>query len=82
MGAKTAANLLRQYGSLETMLGEGRFSGEADALRLYRRIATMDAKAPLPKLGDQEPTWPRAAQLADEWGLGRLAGRLEALSSS
>jgi DNA polymerase-1 len=82
VGAKTAANLLRRYGSLETMLGEGRFAGEADALRLYRRIATMDAKAPLPKLGDQEPTWARAAQLAHEWGLGRLAGRLEALSSS
>jgi DNA polymerase-1 len=82
VGAKTAANLLRQYGSLEAALAEGRFAAEADALRLYRRIATMDATAPLPKLGDQEPTWPLAAQLAGEWGLGRLAGRLEALSSS
>ena len=42
----------------------------------------MDADAPLPPLEDQEPTWDRAAALADEWGLGRLAGRLEALSSS
>ena len=82
VGAKTAASLLAQYGSLEAALAEGRFAAEADALRLYRHIATMDADAPLPPLEDQEPTWDRAAALADEWGLGRLAGRLEALSTS
>jgi hypothetical protein len=42
----------------------------------------MDAEAPLPPLEDQVPTWDRAAALADKWGLGRLAGRLEALSNS
>ena len=82
VGPKTAASLLAQYGSLEAALAEGRFSAEADALRLYRHIATMDADAPLPPLDDQEPTWDRAARLAGEWGLGRLAGRLEALSTS
>ncbi|MDQ3067511.1 MAG: 5'-3' exonuclease [Actinomycetota bacterium] len=82
VGAKTAATLLQQYESLEAMLQEGRFSAEADALRLYRHIATMDREAPLPPLEDQEPTWARAAELADEWGLGRLAGRLEILSTS
>jgi DNA polymerase-1 len=82
VGAKTAASLLAQYGSLEAALAEGRFSAEADALRLYRHVATMDKEAPLPALEDQEPTWARAAALAGEWGLGRLAGRLEALSSS
>ena len=41
----------------------------------------MDASAPLPDLGDREPTWSRAAALADEWGLGRLAGRFETLAS-
>ena len=82
VGAKTAASLLAQYGSLEAALAEGRFAAEADALRLYRHVATMDADAPLPPLEDQEPTWDRAAALADEWGLGRLTGRLEALSSS
>jgi DNA polymerase-1 len=82
VGAKTAASLLAQYGSLEAALAEGRFAAEADALRLYRHVATMDADAPLPPLEDQEPTWDRAAALADEWGLGRLAGRLEAQSSS
>jgi len=78
VGAKTAASLLAQYGSLEAALAEGRFAAEAEALRLYRHVATMDKEAPLPPLEDQEPTWGRAAALADEWGLGRLAGRLEA----
>ena len=82
VGAKTAASLLAQYGSLEAALAEGRFAAEAEALRLYRHVATMDREAPLPALEDQEPTWSRAAVLADEWGLGRLAGRLEVLSSS
>ncbi|HEY6053927.1 MAG TPA: 5'-3' exonuclease [Gaiellaceae bacterium] len=81
VGPKTAADVLRQYGSLEAALAAGRFSAEADALRLYKRIATMDASAPLPLLPDAEPTWARAAALADEWGLGRLAGRLEELAS-
>ena len=82
VGAKTAASLLAQYGTLEAALAAGRFAAEADALRLYRHVATMDADAPLPPLEDQEPTWDRAAALADKWGLGRLAGRLEALSTS
>ncbi|HET8607539.1 MAG TPA: 5'-3' exonuclease [Gaiellaceae bacterium] len=82
VGPKTAAQVLKQYGSLEAALAEGRFAAEADALRLYRRIATMDASAPLPPLPDAEPTWKRAAALAEEWGLGRLAGRLEGLAST
>jgi DNA polymerase-1 len=82
VGAKTAADLLGRYGSLEALLAEGRFAAEADALRLYLRIATMDPHAPLPPLEEQEPTWAEGAALANEWGLGRLAARLEALSSS
>ena len=82
VGPKTAADLLRQYGSLEEALAAGRFPAEAEALRLYRHVAQMDAEAPLPPLEDQDPTWGRAAALAGEWGLGRLAGRLEALSTS
>ncbi len=79
VGEKTAAALLAQYGSLEAALAEGRFAQEAEALRLYRRIATMDAEAPLPELPDQEPTWGRAAGLAQEWGLARLEERLRGL---
>ena len=82
VGEKGAADLLRQYGSLDALLAAGRFAAEADALRLYRHIATIDATAPLPPIEDGEPTWERAAVLAREWGLEALAGRLEAASSS
>ncbi len=76
-GAKTAGALLRRSGTLEQVLADGRFAEEAEALRLYKRIATMDATAPLPALEDQTPTWEVAAALAREWALPRLAGRLE-----
>jgi DNA polymerase-1 len=78
VGPKTAAGLLRQYGSLEGALEAGRFSAQAEELRLYRRIATVDASAPLPPLDDQTPTWAEASALVDGWGLGQLAGRLAA----
>jgi DNA polymerase-1 len=76
VGAKTAASLLRKHGSLERILEDGRFAVEDEKLRLYRRIATMDTSAPLPILEDQTPTWDRAAEIAREWGLERLAERL------
>jgi 5'-3' exonuclease len=82
VGEKGAADLLRQYGSLDALLEAGRFAAEADDLRLYRHIATIDRTAPLPPIEDAEPTWERAAALAREWGLEALAGRLEAASSS
>lgn len=82
VGAKRAAELLREYGSLEAALAAGRFSNQADELRLYLRIATLDASAPLPPLADQEPTWARAAELVGAWGLGQLAGRLEAQAAA
>ena len=79
VGEKTAAALLAKYGTLEAALADGRFSQQAEELRLYRRIATLDASAPLPSLADQAPRWAEASTLADEWGLGALAGRLAAL---
>ena len=81
IGPKSAASLLRRYQTLEDALADGRFATEADDLRLYRRIATMDTTAPLPPLDDQTPTWNRAASLAREWELNRLAERLDELSS-
>jgi DNA polymerase-1 len=80
VGPKRAAELLGQYGSLEDALAAGRFGAEADDLRLYRRIATLDPSAPLPPLDDQQPTWARAAALAEDWGLAQLAGRLAAMA--
>ena len=41
----------------------------------------MDASAPLPSLADQAPKWAEASSLAESWGLGNLAGRLEALAA-
>ena len=81
VGPKTAADVLTQYGSLENALAAGRFSTQAEELRLYRRIAALDASAPLPSLADQSPTWAEASSLADTWGLGNLAGRLAALAA-
>ncbi|HEV3114427.1 MAG TPA: 5'-3' exonuclease [Candidatus Binataceae bacterium] len=80
VGPKGAATLLRKYGSLEDALADGKFKEQADELRLYRRIATMDKSAPLPSLQDQTPTWEKAYALAQEWGLNRLAERLQALA--
>ncbi len=82
VGEKGAANLLGQFASLEEMLAAGRFAAEADALRLYRHIATLDPTAPLPPVVDAEPDWRRAAALAAEWELDGLARRLEAAASS
>jgi DNA polymerase I len=47
---------------------------------LFRSIATMNRKARVPRLADQEPTWANAAALAREWELKQLAGRLEELA--
>ena len=82
VGAITAAGILRKYGSLENALAAGRFAREADKLRLYRAIATMDRKAPLPALRNQKPTWARAAALARHWQLNKLADRLDALAGT
>jgi DNA polymerase I len=82
IGPKKAADLLAQYGSLDAMLEEGRFAAEADALRLYREIATLDRGAPLPPLPDVDPDWSAAATHARDLGMNGLAGRFEEAASS
>jgi DNA polymerase-1 len=81
VGPKKAADVIREFGSLDAALAAGRFSSEAEELRLYRRIAAMDASAPLPSLPDQTPQWAEASALVREWGLNALAERLAAWSS-
>ena len=76
VGPKKAADLLRQYGSLEAALDAGRFPTVADDLRLYKRIATMDADAPLPKLAATPPDWAAASEHASGLGLNALSARL------
>src|SRR4029077_10039757 len=75
IGPKKAAELLGQYRTLEDVLAAGRFATEAEDLRLYRRIAQMDASAPLPPLKHQTPTWVEASAFLRELGLGGPADR-------
>ncbi|HEV8603425.1 MAG TPA: 5'-3' exonuclease H3TH domain-containing protein [Gaiellaceae bacterium] len=78
VGPKRAADVIREHGSLEAALAAGRFAACAEELRLYRRIATLDASAPLPPLEHQSPTWTEASALLRRWGVNQLADRLAA----
>jgi DNA polymerase-1 len=82
IGEKKAAEILRQHGSLEAALEAGRFAAEAEDLRLYRRIATLDASAPLSSPQEQVPRWVEASALLRGWGLGAVAARVEALAAA
>jgi 5'-3' exonuclease len=81
IGPKRAAELLAQFPSLEAMLEEGRFGAEADALRLYRKLATLDRRAPLPPLPDKTPDWAQAAVSASDFGLAGLARNFQEAAS-
>src|SRR6476620_9414260 len=63
VGPKGAAELLARYPTLEEAIAAGRFASQAENLLLYKRIATMDARAPLPPIGQQKPSWDKAAAL-------------------
>jgi 5'-3' exonuclease len=82
IGPKKAAELLSRYETLEAALADGRFASEAEDLRLFRRIATMDASAPLPPLAETSPAWAEASSLLERLGLGAVAGRVGSLSTS
>ena len=81
VGPKGAADLLERYRTLDGVLAAGLFPAQADDLRLFRSIATMNRAAPLPSLGAQKPTWTTAADLARSWGLNQLGDRLTRLDS-
>jgi exodeoxyribonuclease III len=82
VGASGAAALLQKYGTLEAILKAGRFPKQAEELRLYRAIATMNRKSRVPRLPDQTPTWAKAAALAHAWQLGQLAKRLDEIANA
>jgi DNA polymerase-1 len=82
IGPKKAAEILGQYGTLEAALGEGRFAAEAEDLRLFRRIAAMDASAPLPPLEGTSPTWAEASSFLERLGLKAVAERVGSLPST
>jgi DNA polymerase-1 len=48
VGPKDAADLLKRYGTLDSILAAGRFPAQADDLRLFRSIATMNRKGLCP----------------------------------
>ena len=76
IGAVKAARVLLEHGSLQGALAAGRFAAQAEELRLYLRIATLQADTPMPELPDVDPRWADAAALAERWGLRALAKRL------
>jgi DNA polymerase-1 len=80
VGPKKAAEILAQHRTLEDVLAAGRFAAEAEDLRLYRRIAVMDASAPLPPLSPQRPDWAGASRFLAELGLGAAAKRVDSLA--
>jgi DNA polymerase I len=80
IGPKKAAEILNEHRTLEDVLAAGRFAAEAEDLRLYRRIAQMDASAPLPPLATQTPTWAEASSYFTELGLDTLARRVGSLA--
>jgi len=82
VGAVTAASLLKKYGTLEAALADGKFASEAEALRLYRRIATMVRDVKLPAIESARPDWASGAALARKWELNGLADRLEKLAAN
>ena len=82
VGAVTAASLLKRHATLEEMLAEGRFEGQVEALRLYRRLAGMVRDLPLPPMPSAVPDWAGGAALARQWELNGLADRLEQLAAA
>jgi DNA polymerase-1 len=80
VGPAGAAALLRQHRNLEGIFKAGRFASQTKRLLMFRSIATMDRKAPVPGLRAQKPTWDKAATLAREWELNQLAKRLEQMA--
>lgn len=81
IGEKKAALLLQEHGTLEALLEAGRFAAEAELLRLYRALATLDRSAPVPPCPDVTPDWRAAGAYARSLGLDGLASRLEAVEA-
>ncbi len=90
IGEKTAADILRRHGSLESALGSPirekpavrrALVDQADELRMFRDVATLrtvDVAVP----PDAATDWTAGAAAARELGMRRLAERLETLAST
>ena len=82
IGTQRAATILRTHETLDAAIEAGVFREQAEDLRLYLRLTRLQYHAPLPELPDAEPDWEGAARLAEEWGLGNLAGRMHERAES
>jgi DNA polymerase-1 len=76
IGPGRAATILGQYDSLDGAIEGGVFQEQAEALRMYLRIARLQYEAPVPELPDAEPQFEHAADLLEGWGHGTVAKRL------
>jgi DNA polymerase-1 len=74
VGEKTAASLLRRYGSLEGAL-TGKLAAVADQLRTYREMAEL-RRLEVERPADRETDRAGGAEAARERGMRRLADRL------
>ena len=81
VGASRAATILAAHESVDGAIEAGVFQDQAENLRLYVRLTRLRYHAPVPEFPDARPEWKRAAGLVRGWGLGQLAGRLEARAS-
>jgi DNA polymerase-1 len=94
IGAKTAAELLREHGSLEGALAGARLATSAmrprtrgalreheELLRTFKRVATLQ-RIELERPADRPTDFAAGAALARELGMRRLGERLAALASS
>jgi DNA polymerase-1 len=88
IGEKTAGELLRVHGDLETAIANAAderpkvaqaLRNQAEELREFRKIATLQP-IPVTCPSDAPTTFGAAAQAASARGMGRLAGRLEDLA--
>jgi DNA polymerase-1 len=94
IGEKTARDLLRDHTTLEDLITaaasprtelrprvRASLTDDADALRDYRRMATLQP-VDIDRPPDQPTDWKGAATAARERGMNRLAERLEAFGSA
>jgi 5'-3' exonuclease len=86
IGEKTAADLLKRHGSLDSVLDNaireatprlrGTLTGQREELLEFREIARLqDAKVKRPK--DRPTDYAKAAKAARDYGMNGLADRLE-----
>jgi DNA polymerase I len=82
IGAQRAATILRTHETVDGAIESGVFQEQAEQLRLYVRLTRLQYHAPIPELPDAKPDFAAAADLAERWGLGQLAGRLRERSET